>query len=55
VLVTGHVGPKAFATLQEGHVNIFTSTTGTVQDAVEQYKLGQLECADQKNITNHLT
>ena len=28
-LITGHVGPKAFATLQAGNVEIYTGATGT--------------------------
>jgi predicted DNA-binding protein (UPF0251 family)/predicted Fe-Mo cluster-binding NifX family protein len=46
-LVTGRVGPRALATLREGDVAIFTGASGTVQDAVTQFKAGRLEPADE--------
>jgi len=44
-VVTGQVGPKAFATLQAGGVSVFTGATGTVADAIEQFKAGNLDIA----------
>jgi predicted Fe-Mo cluster-binding NifX family protein len=44
-VITGHVGPKAFEALKAGNVKIYTSTTGTVADAIEQMKAGQLQAA----------
>lgn len=41
-LVTGHVGPKAFSTLQAAAVRIHTGASGTVGDAIEQFKTGKL-------------
>jgi len=42
-VITGHVGPKAFATLQAAGVPIYTGATGTITDAVEQFKAGKLK------------
>ncbi len=42
-VVTGHVGPKAFATLQAGSIAIYAGASGTVADAVEQFKAGKLK------------
>ena len=42
-VITGHVGPKAFATLQAGGVSVFIGATGTVADAIEQFKSGNLK------------
>ena len=42
-VITGHVGPKAFATLQAGSVAIYTGASGTVADAIEQFKAGALK------------
>ena len=44
-VITGQVGPKAFATLQAGGVSVFTGATGTVADAIEQFKAGDLDIA----------
>lgn len=45
-VITGDVGPKAYATLQAGGVNIFAGASGTVADAIEQFKAGKLDVAE---------
>lgn len=52
-LITGNVGPKAFATLQAGGVNIYIGATGQVSHAVEQFKAGKLQAADGANVEGH--
>jgi len=52
-IITGNVGPKAFATLNAGGVKIYVGATGTVSQAVEQFKAGQLKCVDQANVDGH--
>jgi predicted Fe-Mo cluster-binding NifX family protein len=52
-LITGHVGPKAFATLKAGNVAIYTGATGTVAEAVEQYKPGRLKAAESADVEGH--
>ena len=42
-VITGHIGPKAFATLQAGGVGIYAGATGTVADAIEQFRAGKLK------------
>jgi predicted Fe-Mo cluster-binding NifX family protein len=42
IVVTGHVGPNAFKTLNAAGVSIFTGATGTVQEAVAAYEAGKL-------------
>ena len=37
-----HVGPKAFTTLKAGRVQIYTGAAGTVAEAIEQCKAGNL-------------
>lgn len=52
-LITGHVGPKAFSTLQAGKIRIYTGASGTVADAIEQYNSGKLEAASSADVEGH--
>jgi len=52
-VITGHVGPKAFTTLQAGGVSIYTGATGTVADAVEQFKAGKLKSSTDADVEGH--
>lgn len=52
-LITGHVGPKAFATLKAGKVGIYTGAAGTVAEAVEQFKAGKLKAAGSADVEGH--
>ena len=52
-VITGHVGPKAFATLAAGGIEIYTGASGTVADAIEQFKAGKLECAKNADVDGH--
>lgn len=40
--LTGNVGPNAFNVLQAAGVPVYTATAGTVREAAEAYKAGQL-------------
>ncbi len=53
VVVTGNVGPKAFTALQAGDIKTYIGATGTVRDAVEQFKAGRLECVSKPNVEGH--
>ncbi|MGB2821495.1 MAG: NifB/NifX family molybdenum-iron cluster-binding protein [Phycisphaerae bacterium] len=52
-VITGNVGPKAFATLQAGGVETYIGASGPVGDAVEQFKAGKLQKAGQANVEGH--
>ena len=52
-VITGHIGPKAFATLQAGEVKIYTGATGTIADAIKQFKAGALEQTNNANVEGH--
>jgi predicted Fe-Mo cluster-binding NifX family protein len=52
-VLTGHIGPKAFATLQAGGVKVYIGASGSVADAIEQFKAGQLDCAGEADVQGH--
>ena len=53
VVITGHIGPKAFATLQGGGVKVYTGARGTVADAIAQFRAGELKPAAAPNVEGH--
>jgi len=52
-VITGHVGPKAFTTLQAGNVKVYPGATGTVKEVVEKFKAGQLQGAEKADVKGH--
>ena len=54
-VVTGHCGPKAFQVLTAAGIEIYTSTAGTVAEALEQYKSGKLHPAVGSDVSGHWT
>ena len=53
VLISGHCGPKAFKVLSEAGVTIYTGAEGTVKEAVERFKKGELQEADSADVEGH--
>ncbi len=53
VLLSGNVGPKAFATLQTAGVDIYLCTDGSVREALDAYKRGELPLIPDANVEGH--
>ena len=52
-VISGHVGPKAFSALQSGGIDIYLSQSGTVQEALDAFKAGKLEKAQDADKPGH--
>ncbi len=52
-VLTGNVGPKAFATLQAGQMAVYPGAAGTVQEALEQWRSGSLQPAGKATVQGH--
>ena len=52
-VLTGHVGPKAFVTLQAGGVDVYTSPKGSVREAIERFESGQLQAQESADVEGH--
>jgi predicted Fe-Mo cluster-binding NifX family protein len=54
-VLTGHCGPKAFRALSAAGLGIYVGVSGTVAEALEQFKAGTLARADQPDVEGHWT
>ncbi len=52
-VLTGSCGPNAFQTLQAAGIDVIIGITGSVQQAVEQYKSRQFQPTAQPNVPSH--
>jgi predicted Fe-Mo cluster-binding NifX family protein len=52
-VITGHVGPKALATLHSAGIKIYTGASGTVAEALDQFKGGKLKLSDTPDVQGH--
>ena len=52
-VITGHCGPNAFNILNEAGIKVVVGASGTVKEAVEAYKRGELKFADSSDVNRH--
>lgn len=52
-LITGNCGPKAFRVLNAAGIQIVTGARGSVLDAIQAYKKGELKPATAPNVDGH--
>jgi len=50
-VITGNVGPNAFETLQAAGIKVITGASGSIREALEKYKKGELKPAGGPNTT----
>ena len=52
-LLTGHCGPKAFRVLKAAGVEVFNGCSGTVEEAIERFRKGDLERSEAPDVQGH--
>ncbi|MGD2066928.1 MAG: NifB/NifX family molybdenum-iron cluster-binding protein [Candidatus Bathyarchaeota archaeon] len=53
VVLTGNVGPNAFNVLSATGITIVTGASGSVKEAVDKYKQGELQEVDNPTVGGH--
>jgi len=52
-VITGHCGPKAFRALRAAGIQVVLGAEGTVAEAVERFRAGELTPADAADVESH--
>ncbi len=52
-VISGHIGPKAYAALTQGQMDVYFASAGTVGEAIEAYKNGLLQKANGADKPGH--
>jgi predicted Fe-Mo cluster-binding NifX family protein len=53
VVLTGSCGPNAFEALSAAGIQVISGLSGTLRNAVEKYKSGQLNPISQPDVSSH--
>jgi predicted Fe-Mo cluster-binding NifX family protein len=52
-VLTGNCGPNAYQVLEAAGVQVITGVSGTVKQAIEDFKAGKLKAASQPSVNAH--
>ncbi|MCK5844053.1 MAG: NifB/NifX family molybdenum-iron cluster-binding protein [Victivallales bacterium] len=52
-LITGNCGPKAFKVLSAADIKVYVGADGTVAEAIEKFKKGELKESAEANVEGH--
>ncbi len=52
-VITGHCGPKAFRTLTAAGIRIFSGASGTIKEAIDEYRKGKLNETGAPDVQGH--
>lgn len=52
-VITGNCGPKAFLALQSARIPVYLVAGGTVADAIERFRAGELTPRNEANVSGH--
>jgi predicted Fe-Mo cluster-binding NifX family protein len=53
VVISGNIGPNAISALSEGDVEVLIRHTGTIREAVEDYRKGKLKSITTASVREH--
>jgi len=53
VVISGNIGPNAMSALSEGDVEVLIRHTGTIREAVEDYRKGMLKSITRASVHEH--
>ena len=53
VLITGHCGPNAFRALAAAGIKVVTGASGTVAEAIEKFRSGDLKPSSGSDVGGH--
>ena len=52
-VITGHCGPNALRALQAGGIDVYTGASGSVKEAIDQFKKGELQISQKPDVSGH--
>lgn len=53
LVITGNIGPNAFKTLSAAGIKIYTNASGSIKEAIEKYKKGELIETESASVGSH--